>query len=411
MQRVGQIQTIWKKELVDFVRDWRTLAAMILVPIIIFPVIFVLLPLFLQGEAAELAQRNLYVEVQTGDGVDPPLGLLAEFSELQVLWVEAPIPGEVNFTTAHDERERIQSGLGEGTLHAILRIAPSDGNATENWDYIIFKDSTDELSMEATSRTEAALDAWEDEVINLTLSNAGLERADVYDPIHRDADGDIADAGEQSAMGLALFVPLVVALWTASAAIQPAIDITAGERERGTMEALLCTPVRRQDLLTGKWLAVATVAVIGVLMQMAGLLVAISYLMPAGLGMPKLDPLSIVLLLISVVLFTIFVVAIELAIAVRAHSVKEAGATLGPLIMVFIGPTLFSQFVNLEGIELAWFAAPIFNVTLAMREAFLGIHNPTHIAIWMTTSLFYALGAVYWASRQFNREDLVESLS
>ena len=105
------------------------------------------------------------------------------------------------------------------------------------------------------------------------------------------------------------------------------------------------------------------------------------------------------------------VVAIELALAVRARSVKEAGTTLAPLLMAFIAPALFAQFVNLEGIELWWFAAPVFNVCLAMREALLGINDPVHIAIWASTSVMYAVLAVSWASKQFNREDLVESIN
>ena len=97
--------------------------------------------------------------------------------------------------------------------------------------------------------------------------------------------------------------------------------------------------------------------------------------------------------------------------AVRAHSVREAGSILGPMVILFIGPTLFAQFVNLEGIELWWFVLPIFNITLAMREALMGIYDPLHIIMWVTTSLIYAIFAIWWASRQFNREDLVESLS
>ena len=80
-------------------------------------------------------------------------------------------------------------------------------------------------------------------------------------------------------MALSLFIPLVLAVWTFSSAIQPSIDMTAGERERGTLEALLALPCARMELLLGKWLAVATITGTGVLLQVAGLLFAIGYLM------------------------------------------------------------------------------------------------------------------------------------
>ncbi|MEC9089911.1 MAG: ABC transporter permease subunit, partial [Candidatus Thermoplasmatota archaeon] len=295
-----------------------------------------------------------------------------------------------------------------------LRLRQVDSNASQSWYYAILSDSTDELSLEAKTRTLDAVLTWESDVINATLAENNLTREEAFDPIHWDGDqgaADVASGGDLAAMSLAMFIPLVVAMWTTTAAIQPSIDLTAGERERGTMEALLCTPTSRADLLFGKWLAVAIVACVSVLGQMVGLLFAVNFLTGGGLEAPSISTTGILLLLLSVILFAIFVVAIELAVAVRAHSVREAGSILGPMVLIFIGPTLFAQFVNLQGIELWWFVLPIFNITLAMREALMGIYDPVHIFMWVSTSLIYAIGAIWWASRQFNREDLVESLS
>jgi sodium transport system permease protein len=178
------------------------------------------------------------------------------------------------------------------------------------------------------------------------------------------------------------------------------------------MEALLCTPANRVELLYGKWVAVGVVAGTSVLFQLAGLLFAVAFLIPSDIfGMPTLSIWSMASLLLSVLLFAVFVVAVELALAVRAHSVKEAGTVLGPIVIAFIVPAMFAQFVNLEGIEWWWFVAPIFNVCLAMREALLNITDLSHIALWLGSSLFYAFVAVTWAARQFEREDLVESIS
>ena len=74
---------------------------------------------------------------------------------------------------------------------------------------------------------------------------------------------DVATEGEQAGLILSLFIPLVLAIWTFSSAIQPSIDMTAGERERGTLEALLGLPCTRNELLLGKWLGVATITGVG----------------------------------------------------------------------------------------------------------------------------------------------------
>jgi sodium transport system permease protein len=407
---LSRIIIVAKKELVDFVRDWRTVLAMILVPLLIFPAIFIALPLFLQGEAAELSAYELTVEVQ-GELPDD-LGSHLDGRNLIIIQTNLQVNGTLSIPG--DDAGRLNSGDNREEIHAILRLRLVDSNASQSWYYAILSDSTDELSLEAKTRTLDAVLTWESEVINATLAQNNLTHDEVFDPIHWDGDqnaADVASGGDLAAMGLAMFIPLVVAMWTTTAAIQPSIDLTAGERERGTMEALLCTPAARADLLFGKWLAVATVACVSVLGQMAGLLFAINFLTGGGLEAPSISTTGVLLLLLSVILFAVFVVAIELAVAVRAHSVREAGSILGPMVLIFIGPTLFAQFVNLQGIESWWFILPVFNITLAMREALMGIYDPVHIIMWLSTSLAYAIGAILWASKQFNREDLVESLS
>jgi len=408
-KQLSRIIIVAKKELVDFVRDWRTVLAMILVPLLIFPAIFIALPLFLQGEAAELSSYELTVEVQG----ELPEDLSSHLDGRNLIIIETDLLVNGTLSNPGGDAERLNSGVGDD-IHAILRLREIDSNASQSWYYAILSDSTDELSLEAKTRTLDAILTWEADVINATLAENNLTRDEAFDPIHWDGDqddADVASGGDLAAMGLAMFIPLVVAMWTTTAAIQPSIDLTAGERERGTMEALLCTPTARSDLLFGKWLAVATVACVSVLGQMAGLLFAVNFLTGGGLEAPSISTGGVLLLLLSVILFAIFVVAIELAVAVRAHSVREAGSILGPMVLIFIGPTLFAQFVNLQGIELWWFVLPIFNITLAMREALMGIYDPMHIFMWVTTSLAYAIGAIWWASKQFNREDLVESLS
>ena len=407
--KYARVFVVAQKELIDFIRDWRTVLAMILVPLMIFPAIFIALPLFLQGEAAELSEYELTIEVQ-GDLSDNLTTYLLE-ENLQIIRANLTIEGSLSEPSI--DANRINE-LGTPTIHAILRLQEVDSNASESWNYAILSDSTNELSWEARTRTLTAVLAWESDVINRTLEQNNLTRSEAFDPIHWDGDenkADVASGGELAAMGLAMFIPLVVAMWTTTAAIQPSIDLTAGERERGTMEALLCTPTARSELLFGKWLAVAVVACASVLGQMIGLLFAVNFLTAGGLELPTISVRDLALLFVSVILFAIFVVAIELAIAVRAHSVREAGSILGPMVIVFVVPTLFAQFVNLEGIELWWFILPVFNITLAMREALMGIYDPLHIVMWASSSLIYAVGAIWWASKQFNREDLVESLS
>ena len=177
------------------------------------------------------------------------------------------------------------------------------------------------------------------------------------------------------------------------------------------MEALLALPCTRKELLVGKWLAVACITGVGVCCKF---LVYYSqcYLATSDIiGIPALSLLSIGFIVLSIMLFAVMVVALELALAMRSHSVKEAGSILGPAIILIIFPALFTQVINLDGIESFWFAIPIVNVLLALRELLLDRVILEHVVIWFSTSLSYAVLAALYAAKQFNREDIVTSLS
>ena len=399
-----RVRAIAKKEVIEFVRDWRTIMAIIVIPLLMFPLLFILFPILLESEAAELDALELSIIVQSND-LDSSLedaingaGIMFELENLSNLTTLSE-PGE--------DMDRVRNL----SVDAVLRIERD--NTT--WNYAILHLSTSERSNEAWNRLLDALNQWEDEEVERRISDSGLDVNATLDPLRWDGDvgqSDVATSGEQAGMVLSLFIPLVLAIWTYSSALQPSIDMTAGERERGTLEALLCLPCTRLELLLGKWAAVATITGVGVILQIFGLLFAIGYLASSSfIGLPDLSFTAILLLITAILLFAVMIVAIELALAMRSHSVKEAGSILAPMLLLIVFPALFTQVINLDGIESVWFAIPIVNILLALRELLMNRIIPGHIVIWAGTSLLYAALAAYYASRQFGREDIVTSLS
>ena len=399
-----RIKQIAKKEVVEFSRDWRTIIAIIVIPLLMFPLLFILFPVLLQSEAAELKSLQLDLTIQT-DNMPDNLSMIINQSAIAITYEELPILDDLS--QPGDDIERLRNG----SIDAILRITQKE----DIWYYSILHMSTSEHSREAKSRLLYDLNEWEDNETSARIESGGLDVNSTLNPLRWDGElsqADAATAGEQAGMALSMFIPLVLAVWTFSSAIQPSIDMTAGERERGTLEALLSLPCTRLELLFGKWLAVATITGVGVLLQIFGLLFAIGYLANSSIiGVPELSMLTILLIIGAIMLFAIMVVAIELALAMRSHSVKEAGSILGPAIMLIIFPALFTQVINLDGIESFWFAIPVVNVLLALRELLMNRIITSHIIIWVGTSILYALMAAKYASNQFKREDIVTSLS
>jgi len=399
-----RVRAIAKKEVVEFTRDWRTIIAIIVIPLLMFPLLFILFPVLLQSEAAELDALELSIIIQT-DGL--PENLAENISLSGMNYTIELLPNLSSLSEPGTDIERVR----DSSTDAILRFESNE----DVWGYAILHLSTSERSNEARSRMLSVLAEWEDSEIRERIEQGGMDVNTTLDPLRWDGEisaGDVATSGEQSGMILSLFIPLVLAIWTYSSAIQPSIDMTAGERERGTLEALLCLPCTRMELLLGKWFAVAAITGVGVLLQVFGLLFAIGYLASSSfIGVPQLSLVSIGLIVVSIMLFAIMVVAFELALAMRSHSVKEAGSILAPALMLILFPALFTQLINLDGIEGFWFAIPVVNILLALRELLMNRVITEHVVIWAVSSVVYASLAAYYASRQFSREDIVTSLS
>jgi len=403
-ERSRRVRTIAKKELVEFVRDWRTILAILVIPLLMFPLLFILFPLLLESEAAELEAINVELLVQH-EAMPEDLGSILNGSNMNITYQHVPLPASLtNSSTVIDE-------LRNGSVDVVLRLRTNESVI----EYAVLYLSTSEQSIEARGRTYQALNEWETNETLRRLEVAGLDANETLNPLQWDGDigkSDVATQGEQAGLALSLFIPLVLSVWTFSSAIQPSIDMTAGERERGTLEALLGLPCSRMELLLGKWLAVATITGMGVLLQVIGLLFAIGYLASSNfIATPSVSLLAIAFLLLAVMLFAIMVVAFELALAMRSHSVKEAGSILGPAVLIILFPALFTQVINLDGIESYWFAVPVVNVLLALRELLLNRIVPLHILIWFLSSAVYASVAAWYAARQFKREDIITSLS
>ena len=403
------ILAISKKELTDYVRDWRTLLAIVVVPLLMFPAIFFIFPLVMQSELDERQSLELDAIVESNKNESELEYILSQFSNNSLNYSFETFDDKLELNNT----ELVENDIKNSNVDIILRLY-FDSNSSI-WEYYIIYDSTQESSGEAYLRISHILNSWEKNMTSERLNEAGLDEDVILNPLRPDSsiqDGDVSTAAEQAGFVFSFIIPVFVTIWTATAGVQPSIDFTAGERERGTLESLLCSPCSRFELLLGKWFAVICIVGVSISLQLAGLIFAISFIMSGNLLQPPdLSLSSMILFLVAITVFAIMVVALEIALAIRSRSVKEAGTILGPMTLFFFLPAIFAQFINLEGIEIIWFLVPGVNVLLAMRELLQNEIIFLHVLVWISSSLIYAGCATWYASRQFLREDLVESIN
>lgn len=399
-----RIVIVAKKEIIEFIRDWRTIVALVLIPLLLFPLLFIAFPVVMQNEAAELDQKTVDILIQSNDIDDS----LVDLIENQTAMVTV-MPLDSNLSTLSDANNNTEE-LRNLEYDAILRLELRN----DTWYYAILHLSTSEQSNEARGRILDVLIDWEEDLRSQRIESAGLDVESTLDPLQWDgsiSSADVATKGEQAGMLLSLFIPFVLAIWTASAAVQPAIDMTVGERERGTLESLLSLPLTRTELLLGKWLAVVSITAVGVTLQIGGLLFGIAYLASDFIDVPSLSFAAIVLLALAVGFYGTMIVALYLALAMRSKSVKEAGSVLTPITLAMIMPILLTQFINLDDVEMFWFGVPFVNVLLGLRELLLNRIIIEHVIVWVTISSLICLLTVRYAAKQFHREDIITTKS
>jgi ABC-2 type transport system permease protein/sodium transport system permease protein len=208
-----------------------------------------------------------------------------------------------------------------------------------------------------------------------------------------------------SAFSLATLVPLILILMTVTGAVYPAIDLTAGERERGTLEALVSSPVPRHELLFAKYVAVVTVAVLTAVANLASMIVTAYASGLEGLlfGSSGLTARLIVSTLGLLFVFAAFFSAVILILTSFARSFKEAQAYLIPVMLVSLAPGIICL---LPGIEFnAWISVmPLANIVLLARDVFDDRVVPVWALATLLSTVLYSAVALSAAARIFGTD-------
>lgn len=203
-------------------------------------------------------------------------------------------------------------------------------------------------------------------------------------------------------------VPLILILMTITGAVYPAIDLTAGERERGTLEALIAAPVPRLGLLIAKYVAVVTIALLTALANLAAMSLTLysSGIGAAVFGDSLFSFRSLAAVLLLLLLFAMFFSAVLLIVTSFARSFKEAQAYLIPLVLLSLGPSLVCLVPGLRLTGLLA-AVPLVNIVLLARDVFQWELAWGAALVVVTSTALYAAGAIGLAARIFGSDAIL----
>jgi sodium transport system permease protein len=215
------------------------------------------------------------------------------------------------------------------------------------------------------------------------------------------------------------FIPYLFLILAFTGAMYPAMDLTAGEKERGTMETLLCSPVARSEIVLGKFLMILTASLGTVACSFISMTTTVVvggqyFLDRAGGGRPTgniarlltLDPAGLLGVVAMILPMVVLFAAVLFTISLFAKSFKEAQSYVSPLMIVILLPAMMAL---MPGIDLNARLAliPILNVSLASKELVSGVWHWSYLALIFGSTCVYAGVALFAAVKMFNRESVM----
>ena len=414
MMNAKIIRTLVKKEMLDVFRDKKTVIMMLVVPIILYPLIFVGAMQLMNFIASSMETQNYRIAVDAEDG-DAFLQKLLEKAETERETAEEPGAVEAKGESAYEITivddaavSDYETALNEETIDVYVSGRVQDGRMQYD---VYYLDSVTNSGY-AAGIVMDAFDDLRDEMTRQRIAAAGLDVHEILDPIGKE---NLASSEQSlgSIMGAVLPFMLIISLLMGT--MYPAIDTTAGERERGTLETILTLPVTNRQLIVSKFITVAVIGMISALLNILSMGGIAFYMyeileMQTDIGsfdMMKFVP-AILVCMLAIFAFSMFISAVTMCVTSFAKSYKEANNYITPLMLVVMFVGYIGFIPNLE-LTQAMAMLPVANICLLIKNMLVFKVDYGMIAVVLISNVAYAVVAILFLSKIYDSEAILFS--
>ncbi|TVP44812.1 MAG: ABC transporter permease [Gemmatimonadales bacterium] len=395
-----QIWILYRHEVRSALRDRSIVVMSIVIPLVMYPLLlwgtFAAMN-FVEGQAERLTSRIAVQDAPPAhrDWIDSLSGM-----------------GGVSVSEWMDDEASARESVARGRMDAFVRFEspPAEGAGLEqNFQLRVLYSAARDRSERARSQVEEALVLYRGAWIEGAREDLGIS-----DPEWSGfavVQEDLATPEEATRFLLALMVPMLTLIMVALASFYPAIDATAGERERATWETLMTVSASRGSIAAAKYLHVATFGAMGGLLNVGALVLSLRWILapvagPEGVGGGGLPLSTIPIIAVGTVLLGLFVAAGMLVFAIFARNFKEGQAAITPFYMVTILPAIFLQSPDIE-LTNRLALVPVINLVLLLRSAIGGSLALGPGLLTLASMAVTVVLAVTFAQWVMRREDVL----
>ena len=387
--------TVLKKELLDIVRDKKTFVFTLILPILIYPLMFKFMSSSMEKAQNDVEKEiNIYID---GDTDSNMAKVITSLENIKIPEVDSPT-----------------EALKNGDIQLIINIPENfDENiAASKSDTInLLIDEESNKSMIASSMVNEIYESYKNTIVEQRLTESGVDTS-ILKPfeinIKSGINADSEDINTVASMLLTM-IPTLIVILMVSSTVGMAADLGAGEKERFTFEPLLSTSAKRSSLLWGKITALCTISFIALIANLAAMVFSMQRFMTFGEGDVQfnLSPVTILGMLVIGCLVLVTLSALQISVSIYARSTKEANSYLAAITMPTMILSFLPYMIDAKGINPAFFNIPITNAICLMKEFTVGIFDIKHIAIVVGWHIIYIVASIIFAKFMFSKEEVI----
>lgn len=377
-------------------RDRKTMAFTVLLPILIYPVMFKVMGMTMESSAKD-AKKEIRMVVE-GDKNSSLVDLLKTQENIVI----------------EDSIENPTESLKSGDIQLILKIPENidssiDEKKMSNIELLI--DDQSNKSTIAAGMVSTILESYSKEIVEARLSEINVDSS-ILIPFNIEQKSGVSEDGEMNPIAATMMgmLPAMIIILLLTPTVGLAADLGAGEKERGTFEPLLSTSGSRNSLLWGKIVSISIIATFALIASMISLFVSFKGYISTVSGTDvdlDINAKAITLIIVISLFIIIAICTMQIGISIYARSVKEAntyltGSMMPMMILVFI-----PMFMDIKSISPIFYHVPLVNAVVVMKEFLLGIYDMSHIGIVLGWHIVYVVVVVAAVKYMFSREEVV----
>lgn len=403
------IRTLIKKELLDVFRDKKTVIMMLVIPVILYPLIFIGAMQVVAAISSNMDKQEYRIAVDAMDDGAFVQALLAKNEENANAGEDAAKEEsyilQVYDVRSMDSAPDYMDKLREEEVDVYIVGKMHNGKML----YDVYYMSSVTNSSYAGNIVMDVLEEFREEMTRNKISEAGLHTSEILEPIlFEKQDVSTNEQSLGNIMGSILPFMLIISLLMGT--MYPAIDTTAGERERGTLETILTLPVTSRQLIVSKFVTVAAIGMISALLNilsMGGIAFYMFQIMELGENAQSFDLTrfipAILVSVLAVFAFSLFISAITMCVTSFAKSYKEANNYITPLMLVVMIVGYIGFIPNLE-LDQTLAMVPVANICLLIKNMLVFKIDYMAIAMVLFSNVAYAVLAILFLSRIYDSE-------